>query len=97
MGRDHILLPFDLARNAAAPCPTPKRPAAGHFAWRSYRLNAVLSGTSYYDEDRPVVCFDESNKQLVGEIRTPIPCKPGAVRRIDDEYVRNGVANIYGS
>lgn len=48
-----------------------------------------------YDEDFPVVCFDESNKQLVGEIRTPIPCKPGAVQRIDDEYVRNGVANIF--
>lgn len=48
-----------------------------------------------YDEDYPVVCFDESNKQLVGEVRTPIPCKPGAVERIDDEYVRNGVANIF--
>jgi hypothetical protein len=48
-----------------------------------------------YDEDFPVVCFDESNKQLVREIRTPIPCKPGAVQRVDDEYVRNGVANIF--
>lgn len=47
-----------------------------------------------YDGDFPVVCFDESNKQLVGEVRTPIPCKPGAVQRVDDEYVRNGVANI---
>lgn len=48
-----------------------------------------------YNEDFPVVCFDESNKQLVGEIRTPVPCKPGAVQRVDDEYVRNGVANIF--
>lgn len=48
-----------------------------------------------YDEDSPVVCFDESNKQLVGEVRTPIPCKPGAVQKVDDEYVRNGVANIF--
>ena len=48
-----------------------------------------------YDEDYPVVCFDESNKQLVGEVRTPIPCRPGAPQRVDDEYVRNGVANIF--
>ena len=48
-----------------------------------------------YDEDYPVVCFDESNKQLVGEIRTPLSCKPGVVERIDDEYIRNGVANIF--
>ena len=47
-----------------------------------------------YDGDYPVVCFDESNKQLVGEVRTPIPCRPGAPQRVDDEYVRNGVANI---
>lgn len=48
-----------------------------------------------YNEDLPVVCLDKSNKQLVEEIRTPIPCKPGAVQRIDDEYVRNGGANIF--
>lgn len=47
-----------------------------------------------YDEDYPVICFDESNKQLVGETRTPIPCKSGAVQKVDDEYIRNGVANI---
>lgn len=48
-----------------------------------------------YNEDFPVACFDESNKQLVGEICTPIPCKSSAVQRVDDEYVRNGVANIF--
>lgn len=48
-----------------------------------------------YNEDLPVVSLDEPNKQLVEEIRTPIPCKPDAVQRIDDEYVRNGVANIF--
>jgi len=48
-----------------------------------------------YDEDYPVVCMDESNKQLVGEVRDPIPCKPGMPKRIDDEYVRKGVANIF--
>jgi len=39
--------------------------------------------------------MDESNKQLVGEVRTPIPCKPGQPARIDDEYVRNGVVQIF--
>ena len=39
--------------------------------------------------------MDESSKQLIGEVREPIPGKPGRVRRIDDEYVRNGVAEIF--
>ena len=48
-----------------------------------------------YDPDYPVVCMDESCKQMIGEVRTPIPCKPGQPARIDDEYVRNGVAEIF--
>lgn len=48
-----------------------------------------------YDPKYPVVCMDESSKQLIGEVREPIPEKPGRVRRIDDEYVRNGVAEIF--
>lgn len=48
-----------------------------------------------YDPDYPVVCMDESCKQLIGEVRTPIACKPGQPERIDDEYVRNGVAQIF--
>jgi len=48
-----------------------------------------------YDPDYPVVCMDESSKQLIGEIRIPIPCKPGQPMRMDDEYVRNGVAEIF--
>lgn len=39
--------------------------------------------------------MDESCKQLIGEVRTPIPCKPGQPARLDDEYVRNGVAQIF--
>lgn len=39
--------------------------------------------------------MDESCKQLVGEVRTPIPCKPGQPARFDDEYVRNGVVQIF--
>lgn len=51
-----------------------------------------------YDPNFPVVCMDESNKQLVGEVREPIACKPGQITRVDDEYVRKGVVVIfYGS
>ena len=39
--------------------------------------------------------MDESSKQLIGEVSTPIPCKPGQPARIDDEYVRKGVVQIF--
>ena len=48
-----------------------------------------------YDAKYPVVCMDESSKQLIGEVHEPIPCQPGRVKRIDDEYVRNGVVEIF--
>lgn len=48
-----------------------------------------------YDPDFPVVCMDESSKQLVGEVATPIPMAPRHGQIIDHEYVRNGVAEIF--
>jgi len=48
-----------------------------------------------YDPKYPVVCMDESSKQLIGDVSAPIPCKPGYPARVDDEYVRNGVAQIF--
>ena len=48
-----------------------------------------------YDPAYPVVCMDESSKQLIGEVLDPIPYKPGQPVRIDDEYVRNGVVEIF--
>jgi len=48
-----------------------------------------------YDPDYPVVCFDESSKQLVAEKRIPIPAKPGQLERYDYEYKRNGVRNLF--
>lgn len=48
-----------------------------------------------FDPDYPVVCMDESSKQLIGEVHTPIPGKPGQPLRMDDEYVRKGVAQIF--
>jgi hypothetical protein len=41
------------------------------------------------DSDRPVVCFDESPVQLIGEVRQPIPPEPGQLERFDCEYRRN--------
>jgi hypothetical protein len=43
----------------------------------------------------PVVCMDESSKQLVGEVHSPIPAAPGHGQINDHEYVRNGVAEIF--
>ena len=48
-----------------------------------------------YDPWRPVVCLDETSKQLIGEVQTPMPAAPGQVTQYDYEYVRKGVANIF--
>lgn len=44
---------------------------------------------------RPVICFDESPTQLIGEIHEPIPAKPGQLERFDCEYRRNGTATLF--
>ena len=47
------------------------------------------------DPKRPVVCFDESPTQLIGEVRQPIPPEPGQVERFDHEYRRAGTVNLF--
>lgn len=47
------------------------------------------------DPKRPVICFDESPVQLIGEVRRPIRAKPGQIERYDCEYRRNGTANLF--
>jgi len=47
------------------------------------------------DPKRPVICFDESPTQLIGEVRQPIPPAPGQPERYDCEYRRNGTANLF--
>ena len=47
------------------------------------------------DSDRPLVCLDETSKQLVAETRLPIAMKPGRPGRVDCEYERNGTANLF--
>lgn len=44
---------------------------------------------------RPVICFDETPTQLIGEARTPVPAAPGRVEKFDYEYCRNGTANLF--
>jgi|SRR5580658_6977381 transposase len=47
------------------------------------------------DPKRPVICFDESPTQLIGEVRQPISAAPGQLERYDCEYKRNGTANLF--
>ena len=47
------------------------------------------------DPRRPLVCFDESPTQLIGEVRAPIAAKPGQLQRYDSEYQRNGTVNLF--
>jgi transposase len=47
------------------------------------------------DPKRPVVCFDETPTQLIGEVRQPIPARPGQPERYDYEYKRNGTVNLF--
>ena len=48
-----------------------------------------------YDLDNPVVCMDESPKQLISEVQPSVAMKPGLDARVDYEYVRHGMVNIF--
>ena len=48
-----------------------------------------------YDSSRPVVCVDEGGKQLIGEVRPPLPVRPHSPVKQDSEYQRGGVANLF--
>lgn len=48
-----------------------------------------------YDPHRPLICLDETSKQLIAETRVPIAAKPGRPGRHDYEYRRNGTANLF--
>jgi hypothetical protein len=48
-----------------------------------------------HQPQRPLVCFDETNKQLIGETRTPVAPRPGRVTRYDYEYTREGTCNLF--
>jgi len=48
-----------------------------------------------YEPLRPVVCLDESPKELRAHVRPPLPVEPGKPQRVDDHYQRNGTRNIF--
>jgi hypothetical protein len=47
------------------------------------------------DTARPVVCVDEGGKQLIGDVREPLPARPGSAAKHDCHYARGGVANLF--
>ena len=51
--------------------------------------------TQPYDRKRPQVCMDETNKQLLDDVQDPLPAQPGQAARVDYEYERQGVANLF--
>ena len=57
--------------------------------------NVLEVYTRPHDPARPLVCLDETSKQLVAETREPIPMQPGQPARYDYEYERNGTANAF--
>lgn len=48
-----------------------------------------------YDQQRPVVCLDEAAKQILGEVRPPVPMQPGQEERFDNEYERRGTCALF--
>jgi hypothetical protein len=51
--------------------------------------------TQPYDPQRPQVCMDETSKQLLSDLREPIPVQPSQPQRVDYEYKREGVADLF--
>ena len=72
-------------------CIPPK--ANAEFVWKMEDVLEVYKRP--YDRARPMVCLDETSKQLIGEGRTAVPAAPGHVAHYDYEYVRHGVANLF--
>jgi hypothetical protein len=63
------------------------------FVWRMEDVLEVY--TRPYDPRYPVVCLDETSKQVLCEVRPALPMAPGQVRREDYEYARGGVLNLF--
>lgn len=63
------------------------------FVWRMEDVLDVYARP--YDARFPVICMDEASKQLVGEVREPLPPRPGDTEKEDSEYIRNGTCNLF--
>jgi hypothetical protein len=66
---------------------------SAEFVWR--REDVLDLYAQPYDARYPVVCFDESPYQMVGEVRHPQPAQPGQPQRYDYQYKRNGPCNLF--
>ncbi len=85
-----------LKKHSQAPSPrTMGHPAQGQRAFVAAMEDVLAVCTRPRDPDRPLVCLDETSKQLIAETRLPIPMKPGRPARCDYEYERNGIANLF--
>jgi DDE superfamily endonuclease len=67
--------------------------ANAEFVWRMEEILSVYKLP--YDPERPLVCMDESSKQLVAEVRTPRGLTPGRTACVDYEYQRKGTCNLF--
>jgi len=67
--------------------------ASGEFVWRMEDVLEVYKRP--YNPQRPVVALDEKPVQLLSDVRQPIPCEAGHPTRQDNEYKREGTANIF--
>ena len=70
-------------------------PPEANAAFVAAMENVLDVYTRPHDPARPLVCLDETSKQLVAEMRTPEPMRPGQPARFDYEYKRNGTANVF--
>jgi DDE superfamily endonuclease len=67
--------------------------ANAEFVWRMEEILSVYKLP--YDPRRPLVCMDESSKQLVAEVRPPKGVAPGETAHVDYEYERRGTCNLF--
>jgi len=67
--------------------------ANGEFVWKMEDVLEVYKRP--YDPLRPVVCMDETSKQLIGETQPPTDAEPSQPRRVDYEYERKEVADLF--
>jgi DDE superfamily endonuclease len=70
-------------------------PPAANAAFVAAMEDVLEVYTRRHDPARPLVCLDETSKQLIAETRTPLPMQPGQPARHDYEYARNGTANLF--
>ena len=67
--------------------------ATAEFVWHMEDVLEVYARP--YDPTHPVICLDETSRQVVAETRAPLPVAPGRAARHDPEYARDGVVNLF--